>query len=211
MLPKAEKNRDRRCIALALTHAKTHRFTVAEFERLHQMDVFGKDARVELIEGEVVEMPPMNTPHGNGVMHSNQVLGARFGDTHWVRVQSPLNLSSWSQPEPDLALVPRGYDQSSHPTSADLIVEVSDTSLYDRDEKASLYAMAGIPELWIVNVLDRCLEVLRNPERNLRKAFGFHYATWTTHNGEDRVAPLLGSDRAVLVADLLGPVLPTAP
>lgn len=197
---------------MALLHAKPHRFTVPEFERLYESGFFGRNAKLELIEGEIVPMPPMNTPHGNAIMLSNNVLTQRFGDTHWVRVQCPINLTLRSQPEPDFALVPKSTDLSSHPQAADLIVEVSDSSLaYDRDDKASLYAMGGIPEVWIVNVVDRCLEVMRDPGPQSGRTFGFHYRTMTTHGPGESTSPLFCPGRSVQVIDLLGPALATRP
>lgn len=193
---------------MALVHVKPHRFTTPEFERLVESGFFGRNPRLELIEGEIVPMPAMNTPHGNGIMFSTNELVRVFGDTHLVRVQCPINLTLYSQPQPDFALIRKGGDVSSHPATADLVIEVSDTSLaYDRDEKASLYAAAGIQEVWILNVLDRRLEVMREPARHPGRTFEHAYTTVSLHGPDESVSPLFHADRRVRVGDMLGPNL----
>jgi Uma2 family endonuclease len=110
-----------------------------------------------------------------------------------------------SEPEPDVAYVPGTLRQvRTHPTTALLIVEVSDTTLsYDRGNKASLYASAGIADYWIVNLVDRVVEVLRNPALSPAAKFGWSYSTTTTHFSGDSVTPLAAPSASVAVADLL--------
>jgi Uma2 family endonuclease len=148
-----------------------HRLTVDDYYRMAEVGVLAPDARVELIDGEIVDMPPIGSPH--------------FGTTAWlhrqfvkdsenlaiVGSQSTLILGPYSAPEPDLMLLrPRSdFYRRATPTAKDvlLLVEVSETTLsYDRKIKAPLYARHGIPEMWIVNLRDRELLCMREPRFN---------------------------------------------
>lgn len=130
--------------------------------------VFAPDARLELIEGEIVEMAPIGSPHAGRVNMLNRLLSRRVGDRAVVSVQNPLIAGERSVPQPDLALlVPRSDAYTdSHPTAADvlLVVEVSDTTLaFDLGAKLALYARSGIPEVWIVDVGGRAVRAFREP------------------------------------------------
>lgn len=163
--------------------------------------------RVELIEGDIVAMSPQGPLHGNTVMLLQELLFRSYGATHFVRVQSPLNLNEWSQPEPDLALVSRaGLDLADHPQYADLIVEVSVTSLdYDLGNKASVYAKAGLPEVWILDLEAPRLIVLRQPALDPAAPYGFSYA-WRQHlTGDDVVAALFQPTTHLTAAQLIRP------
>lgn len=131
--------------------------------------ILGPDDRVELLEGEILEMSPEKSRHAAAVDLAAEVLRAAFGPGRTVRVQHPIALGDASEPEPDLAVVegsPRDYAHA-HPTTAVLVVEVSDTSLdYDRRRKAAAYARSGIAEYWIVNLVENRLEVHREPTPN---------------------------------------------
>jgi len=131
----------------------------AELHCLVELGCF-EDERVELLYGMLVTTPPPSPPHGSAVDRLNRLFVLGLGDRALVRVQNPLALTDDSEPEPDLALVPYAdYDQA-HPERAFLIVEVADTSIRkDRGIKAPLYASAGVPEYWIVNLVDRVVEV----------------------------------------------------
>jgi Uma2 family endonuclease len=122
------------------------------------------DSRVELLLGTLVDMSPQGPLHASAVRFlAEQLIRGLPGDVQ-TRVQSPLALSHDSEPEPDIAVVPAGDYRQSHPSQALLVVEVSDTSLdKDRGVKTALYAIAGIPEFWLVNLLDRVVEVHRQP------------------------------------------------
>jgi Uma2 family endonuclease len=143
------------------------RMSVAHYLGLVQDGVLGPDDRVELLEGVVVAMAPQNPPHASGVARANAViLEAIRGRAH-VRPQLSLVLAR-SVPEPDIAVVPGMADdyQTSHPRTALLVIEVADSSLkQDRLSKAAIYAAAGIPEYWIVNLVDEVVEVMRQPDR----------------------------------------------
>lgn len=169
---------------MPLLNVKPKRWTLDEYESFFIPRAGELPLRVELIEGEIVEMPSQNMPHGSAIMRSTNYLVTHYGDTHYVRVQLPLNLSHWSQPEPDFALVAieSVAQATAHPERADLIIEVSDTSLkYDLCEKASLYAKAGMPEYWVLDVNAQVLHRHRTPRSDDEQPFGFQYAEITVH------------------------------
>ena len=153
---------------MAVPHAVSRRFTVDEYYQMFEAGLFHGE-RVELIEGEVVRMCPQNIPHGTTI----SLLTGLFVD--WfrpcvVRVQLPFQVGSGSEPEPDFAVVTREqlFSPVRHPTQAELIVEISETSLaYDRLVKGRLYATSGVPEYWIVNLVEARVEVYREPKAAL--------------------------------------------
>jgi len=181
---------------------RRHRFTVADFYRMGEVGLLAPDVRIELIDGELFEMPPIGPGHAGCVEEFVDILRARLPNTVLVRSQNPLSLGLRTEPEPDLAVVARSTDfyRRRHPAAHDvlLVIEVSDTTLvYDRDVKGPLYARAGIPEYWIVNLVDAQVIVHREPKDGL-------YATVTTHAAGDALQPLAFPDVTVAVADILG-------
>jgi len=147
---------------------RRHRYTVDEYRRMGEAGILGEDDRVELIEGEVIEMAPIGTVHAGTVDYLVGVLLRGVGDRAIVRSQNPVALGSRSEPQPDLTLLqPRpDFYRSRHPTPADvfLVVEVADTTQrYDRQVKLPLYARHGIPEVWIVDLESNALHVFRDP------------------------------------------------
>src|SRR5262249_3117373 len=130
---------------------------------------------------------------------------AAFGVGFWIRTQAVLNLGPESEPEPDLSVVPGGpRDYPEHPKTALLVVEVSDTTLWlDRTRKRPLYASAGLADYWIVNLVDRQVEVHRNPIADSAAPLGFRYADVTIHGPGDFLSPLAAPSARVAVADLL--------
>lgn len=142
------------------------RFTVEELDRLGQAGIFGEDEHVELLEGVIVELTPPGKPHALALSRLDRILQRQLPDTTTVRVQMPLTLGRHDAPEPDLALVETAEEAAApkHPRSALLVVEVSDSSLRsDHQRKARVYARAGIPEYWIVDVAEHEIEVLTSP------------------------------------------------
>ncbi len=120
--------------------------------------------RVQLIHGEIIQMPQQRHDHAAAICKAERILQDRFEPSHHVRNQAPLNVGADSDPEPDVAVVAGTIeDYSDHPTTAILVVEVSDSSLRLDRRKAALYAWAGVGEYWIINLPDQCLEVYRNP------------------------------------------------
>jgi Uma2 family endonuclease len=184
-----------------------HRFTRAEYYQMAEMGFFdGK--RVERVEGEIIDMAPQKNPHALAVSRTMVALLKAFGEQFWIRTQATLSLGQDSDPEPDLAVVPGRMEdhlgEQSNPTTAILIVEVSDTTLhFDRGRKASIYARAGISDYWILNLRDRCLEVMRNAVEDASALGGFRYQSVTTLRPPARVIPLSCPTASIPIADLL--------
>ncbi len=136
-----------------------HAFTVDEWHRLAEVGLFVNDSRVELFDGEIIELEPITPRHAVCVNRINRALILTVGDQAVVRVRNPVILGDRSEPHPDLSLVRPPLDRylDGHPTPADafLLIEVADSSLtYDRDTKASAYGRAGVTQTWVVD-LDR--------------------------------------------------------
>lgn len=161
--------------------------------------------RVELIDGEVLEITPQKHRHAQCVTRLDTILRQAFAE-HWVRVQMPLALGERSHPEPDLSVVAGSLDDyKDHPTTALLVVEVSDTTLSsDRGRKAGLYAGSGVGEYWIVNLIDNVLEVYRKPMRDASHEFGWRYGESQVLSTDDRVTPLSAPGVGVTVRNMLG-------
>ena len=144
-----------------------HLWTVDEFHRMGEVGLLNADARVELIEGEVVEMAPIGDAHAATSNRLNRLLVLAVGERGIVAVGNPVRLSPQSEPQPDFSVLrPRADYQTKGPRPEDvmLAVEVSDTTLRrDRRVKLALYARAGIPEFWIVNLEVREVEIYRSP------------------------------------------------
>ncbi|MCY3844580.1 MAG: Uma2 family endonuclease [Acidobacteria bacterium] len=177
----------------------TYRWTRDAYDRAVEAGVFGPDDRIELIDGQLLAMTPQGSRHAAIVSQAGEVLRDTFGGGYSVRTQCPLAVGDDSEPEPDLAVVrgrPLDY-LAAHPTTAILVVEVSDETLRrDRTVKQRLYARHGLPEYWILALPDACLEVHREPA-----ATG--YRSVTTLRAGDRIAPLARRGVEVAVADLL--------
>lgn len=149
----------------ALLLETPRRLSVEEYHRMIQAGILGEDERVELLEGVIVAMTPQQPPHARRIEWLSHFLGRRLGDDFRVRSQLPLTLGESSEPEPDVAVVRAGSgSEDRHPATALLVIEVADASLRKDRAKASLYARAGVPEYWIVNVKDRVVEVLLDPD-----------------------------------------------
>lgn len=143
-----------------------HRFDVHDYHRMAEAGIFGVDARVELIRGAVIDLPAIGTPHLWTVNRLTMLLATLVAGRAIVSVQNSIRLDDHSEPEPDLALLAPDADQTAHPGPADilLVIEVADTTLaYDRAVKTPLYAESRLPEYWIVNLVDRLVEIHRDP------------------------------------------------
>ena len=139
-------------------------FTVDEYYRMAEAGILRPDERVELVDGRIVAMNPIGSPHAWCVSRLNRIFARR--DDILVNVQNPVRLDDHSEPEPDLTILRLETPQDRHPRSEDvlLVVEVADTSLtYDRQTKGPLYARHGIPEFWIVDLGGERVEVHREP------------------------------------------------
>ena len=184
---------------------KPYRWTREEYYKLGEVGILA-DKNVELIEGEVIEMSPIYSPHMTGVTLADDVMREFFGKGWVVRIQGPLSLGTDSDPQPDVAVVAgktRDF-RNAHPSTAALVIEVADSSIaYDRQQKASIYAKAGITDYWIINVQDKQLEVYRRPIADKKAKYGFIYADTLIFKKGDVVKPLAKPKAAIAVADLL--------
>lgn len=175
-----------------------HRWSREEYERMAGTGLLPPEARVELIDGIIYDMAAQSGPHVTGVHLVLAALQAVLPSAY-IRVQSPLALDDDSEPEPDLAIVPgsaRDY-LDEHPRTALLVVEVADSSLgHDRKRKLPRYARAGIPDVWILDLTKRALEVCRDPD-------GTIYRSRILLRAGDTISPLARPDAGIAVADLL--------
>ena len=148
---------------------RRHRLTVADYYRMAEVGILDPEARVELIDGDIIDMAPPGSPHAATILYLTQVLVRTAEDRALVLVQNPVRLSDFSEPQPDLALLrPRDdFYRERHPRAEDvlLIIEVAASSLrFDRKKKIPLYARHGIPEMWLVDLSGRRLVRYRAPQ-----------------------------------------------
>jgi Uma2 family endonuclease len=150
------------------TEVRKKLFTVDDFHRMGEAGIFGPEPRVELIEGEIIEMAALGTRHMGCVNRATELLVTRLAGKAVVSVQNAVLLSRYTEPQPDIVLAkPRASyydDKYIAPEDTFLVIEVSDSTLrYDRDRKMPLYAKAGVPELWIENLRNDVILVYRDP------------------------------------------------
>jgi len=184
---------------------KTRRWSRREYDRLIELGVFQPGEPVELIGGELMVAEPQGAPHYTGIRRAARALEKVFGPGWEVRTQGPMGLDDESEPEPDVAVVPGAPEDygSEHPSRAVLIVEVSESSLaFDRGHKGSVYARAGIADYWIVNLVDRVLEVYREPAPDASAPFGARYAGRELLDPSQQVSPLAAPEARISVRDL---------
>ena len=157
-----------------------------------------RDQRAELVEGEIVVLSPQKFGHGAATDRVTELLRDAMGKKFWVRMQLPVDLGAVSEPEPDVSVVPgKREDYTAHPTTAALLVEVSDTTLaYDRKKKAAIYAKAGIADYWIVDLVHRTLEVRRRPS-------GEEYEEVAVLKHGDTISPLAMPETVIEVGRLI--------
>ena len=176
-----------------------YRWSRSEYERMAETGVLEPSLRLELIDGEILQMPPQSTRHFTAIRLTERVLSHIFADGYDVRSQGPLAIDGYSEPEPDVAVVEgsaRDY-AAAHPHKAVLIVEVAESSLgFDRIAKKRLYARNGIPEYWILDLGTNALEVYRDPR-------GDDFLSKQTMGRDGVIAPLAASQCPIAVADLL--------
>ena len=169
-------SRSPRAYSEAMSHAITdyprrHRLSVDDYYRMAEIGILAADQRVELIDGEIIDMPPPGTLHAATVHRLIGIFVHAVGDGAIALVQNPVRLTEYSEPQPDLALLrPReDFYAQHHPRPADvlLIVEIAATSLrYDRETKRPLYAAHEIPEFWLVDLAGKRLVRHRAPQRS---------------------------------------------
>src|SRR5262245_17672897 len=183
---------------------KTRRWRRVEYERLVDLGMFTGE-RLELLAGLLIVGEPQGSHHAAIVAHVGQVLALAFGSGWHPRLQMPLALDDDSEPEPDVAVVagvPRDY-LDAHPATAALVVEVAESSLRLDRVKSGLYARAGIQDYWIANLVDRPLEVHREPHSAAESTHGRVYRFVELLHPPATVAPLASPTALIRVADLL--------
>ena len=181
------------------------RWKRVEYKRLVDLGVFENDP-IELIGGQLVVAEPQGAYHGSAIGTAEYALRAVLPPGWTVRTQLPVSLDDESEPEPDLVVVPGSPAdyRHSHPARPVLAVEVSESSLdFDRGDKGSLYARAGIADYWIVNLVDRVLEVYRDPGPDPSAPYGWRYRSVAMLTPPAVVVPLAFASSRVEVANLL--------
>ena len=187
---------------IAMARLQTRRFDVDDYYRMAAAGILHEDDRVELIEGEIVEMVPIGPPHTGGVDYLTWRFGQGCGSRAIVRVQGPVRLDRHSEPQPDLLLLkPRAdYYRSAHPGPSDvlLLVEVTQSSIdYDRGVKLPLYGRFGVPEAWIVDLPGQQVETHRGPSPE-------GYRDVQRRGRGEQVAPTAFPELAIPVGEILG-------
>jgi len=188
---------------MVLVEAPARKFNVTEYYRMAEAGILHEDDRIELIEGKIVEMTPIGSRHALCLERLNRVfqMGVK-ADQGLIRIQDPIRLSDETEPQPDLVIasVTQGEDRyaDAHPAPEDvlLVVEVADSSLvYDRNTKVPLYAAAGIPEYWLIDLVRNRIEVYRSPSSGSFKDV-------RTFDREDVASPLHFPKVQIRLADL---------
>lgn len=178
-----------------------HRFSVGDYQRMGETGILSPEARTELIDGEIINMPAVGSSHIGAVIALIKLFSRSIPQNVVISVQSPIQMGDWGAPEPDFALLrarPDGYRTPPLPSAADvlLLVEVSDTSLkYDRETKLPLYARHGVPEVWIVDLAAGVVETYRSSD-------GETYAEMATRGRGETLEPL--PSLRIPVEDVIG-------
>ncbi|HZK82202.1 MAG TPA: Uma2 family endonuclease [Humisphaera sp.] len=190
-----------------ISKPRSRRWTVEQYARLAELGFF-EDERVELIDGSIIQMAAQKEPHVLGVTLAMRAASKAFGDqNYYVRPPAPLRMGRRSKPEPDVAVVAgnvRDYASKETPAGALLVIEVSDTTLrFDRGRKAAVYARNQVADYWIVNLMDRQLEVHRDPIADPTHKWGFRYDSIQIFKPGSAVSPLAALQATIAVNDLL--------
>ena len=176
-------------------------FTVDSYQRLAELGILGEDDRVELIDGQVVEMSPIGDRHASCVRRLNGLFARHLLDVAVVDVQNPVVLGQREAPQPDVTLLqPRADGYPHHPRAQDilLVIEVADTTVaYDRDIKLPLYARAGVPEAWLVDLEADRVELCREPADG-------RYTSIRLVSRADTITPLRFPNMKVSADEVLG-------
>ena len=184
---------------MSQTATQRHHWSREEYDRMIAASVFHPEAKLELIDGDIINMTPQGSLHATAVQLAADKLRQSFLSGFTIRVQMPIAIDDNSEPEPDIAVVigaARDY-KDAHPTNAALIIEVSDTTLsYDRQQKKKLYARTGIQEYWIINLKDKQVEVNRDPQKE-------EYTQEVIFRSTQSITPLANPNNSIFVTDLL--------
>jgi hypothetical protein len=186
--------------AVETVEVRPHLFTVDEYHKMGEAGILCEDDRVELIEGKLLNMPPIGSPHAGKVNRFNRLLSNILGNKAVLALQNPVRLGKRSEPQPDITILrPRDdFYEKSHPQPKDvlLLIEVADTTArYDREVKVPLYAAYGIPEVWLIDLQAKRVEVYLQPSKN-----GYRQRLRPTN--DERLTPSLLPDVSLAIADL---------
>lgn len=186
---------------MATVNPTKHLTNINEWRRLGEANIFPPESRLELINGEILEMAPIGFNHAGHVIRLLNFFAPLVSNKALVNAQNPLQLGDLSEPEPDFMLLKPNADfySSRHPNANDvlLLIEVADSSLtFDQNQKLRLYALHGIPEYWLLNLNDECLEVYRKPN-------GEVYAEKTTLRVGDTITLSQLNEISIRMADIL--------
>ncbi len=182
---------------------KKHLTHIDEWRKMADAGVFSSDSRIELINGEILEMSPIGSQHSGCINRLNHLLSRTISDQAIISIQNPLDLGDFSQPQPDLMLLKPSADYyaSQHPKADDvlLLIEVADSSLpFDQNQKLQLYALHGVSEYWLINLTKPCLEIYRKPGDGV-------YQEKMTLFSSDRISLLHRPDIEIQMSDILAP------
>ena len=175
-----------------------HKLTVDHYHKMAEAGILTTLDRVELIEGELIDMAPIGSQHATRVDYLTRLLVKQVSDDHWVRVQNPVHLGKHSEPEPDIAIVRNRRYSKAHPTPKDvlLLIEVADTTVqYDRDIKIPLYARHHIPEVWLLDLPRGRLEIHLQPGKQ-------GYRQILLPDLDETISPSLVPEVSVWIAEL---------
>lgn len=180
---------------------RKHLTDIHEWQRMGEANIFPPSTRIELIEGEILEMAPIGFNHSGHLKRIIKLFSKLAQDTAIISAQDPLQLGDLSEPEPDFMLLKPVDDfySSRHPNASDvvLLIEIAESSLtYDQNQKLRLYALHGVAEYWLLNLNDNCLEVYREP-------FGETYAQKSTLRAGDSVTLTQLPDITIQVSSIL--------
>jgi len=152
---------------------KRRAISVEEYHRMGEASIFSIGERIELIEGELFKMSPIGTKRANCLDYLNEIFLLNINKRALVRIQNPIIVSDYSEPEPDIVIAKRLNYRENHPTSKEimLLIEVADSSYeFDRYTKLPIYAKTNVPEVWIININDNFVETFQEPQKdNYRK------------------------------------------
>jgi Uma2 family endonuclease len=182
------------------TDIQRHLLTVDDYHRMGEAGILGEDDRVELIEGELIDMAPIGSDHAGKVIQLNALLSVLLAGRALLSPQNPIRLGEYSEPQPDMTILRLRDDfyRTAHPQPEDvlLLIEVADTTiLYDRNVKIPLYARHGIPEVWLIDLQKKYVEIYRQPSSD-------GYRQILRPAKDERIALSLLPDATILIADL---------
>lgn len=178
------------------------KFNILQYHQMNQSSILTEDDRVELINGEIIEMSPIGTKHTSCVRRLISLLSKLLAELAIIDVQNPITLNNLSEPQPDITLLkPRAdFYENSHPQPQDifLLIEVADSSIeYDREVKIPLYANSGISEVWLVDINEQIIIVYRYPNEN-------NYNQITTFRRGEKISIQAFPEVALVVDEILG-------